>query len=157
MTVCVGLATVTLRLLDPDTLEELASYSLPNRRVNPGGSFNDFTGGGYFYLDHRDRAVVPTTTNHLYVVAQTAGPGFRLARDYDLTGGIGTEDKIVSVIPDWTGRLVFVTAAGVVGAVEPGSGDVRTLDLGEPSRTRSPSTTTAGSTSRPRRRCTAST
>jgi len=131
VTVCVGLGTVTLRLLAPDTLEELASYDLPNRRINPSGSFNDFTGGGYFYLDHRDRAVVPTTRNHLYVVAQTAGPGFRLARDYDLTGDIGTEDKIVSVIPDWSGRLVFVTAAGVVGAVEPDSGEVRTLDLGE--------------------------
>ncbi len=130
-TVCVSAATVTLRLLDPVSLEELASYDLPPRRNNPGGGFNDFTGGGYFYLDHLDRAVVPTSTNHLNVVAQTAGPGFRLARDYDLTGAIGTEDKIVSVIPDWAGRLVFVTKAGVVGAVQRGSGAVRTVDLGE--------------------------
>ena len=74
---------------------------------------------------------MPTSTNHLFVVAQTAGPGFELARDYDLTGAIGTDDKVVSVIPDWKGRLVFVTKAGVVGAVQRGSGDVRTVDLGE--------------------------
>ena len=42
------------------------------RRGCPGGGnvFNDFAGGGYFYLDERDRAVIPTTTRHLYVVRQ---------------------------------------------------------------------------------------
>jgi hypothetical protein len=129
-TVCVGVSSVTLKLLDPVTLEELASYPLPNRRAGTG-TFDDFSGGGYFYLDHRDRAVVPTTTNHVLVVRQTGGPGFEVARDFDLTPRIGTEDKIVSVIPDWSGRLVFVTEAGVVGAVSPGSGKVRTKDLGE--------------------------
>src|SRR5215210_6867829 len=129
-TVCVGTNTVTLKLFDPTTLEERASYNLPPRR--PGtGTFNDFSGGGYFYLDHRDRAVIPTTDNHVYVVAQTAGPGFELHRDYDLTPAIGSEDKIVSVLPDWSGRLVFVTEQGKVGAIRPRSGKVRTLDLGE--------------------------
>ena len=44
------------------------------RRACPGGVsiFNDFAGGGYFYLDHRDRAVIPTTTRHVYVVARSA-------------------------------------------------------------------------------------
>jgi hypothetical protein len=101
-TVCVGTNTVMLKLFDPTTLEELASYNLPPRRPATG-TFNDFSGGGYFYLDHRDRAVIPTTDNHVYVVAQTAGPGFELRRDYDLTPAIGSEDKIVSVLPDWSG------------------------------------------------------
>lgn len=129
-TVCVGVSRVTLKLLDPVTLEELAAFPLPNRRASTG-TFNDFSGGGYFYLDHRDRAVVPTSTNHVFVVRQTDGPGFELARDYDLTEHIGTEDRIVSVIPDWAGRLVFVTKAGVVGAIRPGTGRVHTRDLGE--------------------------
>ena len=34
--------------------------------------FSDFSGGGYFYLDHRDRAVIPTGTNHIQVVGQNA-------------------------------------------------------------------------------------
>ena len=76
-TVCVGVSTVTLQLLDPVTLEQLATYPLPPRRTTPGGGFNDFSGGGYFYLDHRDRAVVPTSTNHLVVVAQTEEEGSR--------------------------------------------------------------------------------
>ena len=130
-TVCVGPVDVTLKLFDPDTLEELASYSLPPRRPGTGGVFNDFSGGGYFYLDQRDRAVVPTSTNHLFVVAQTAGPGFRLARDYDVSGVMGGNDKIVSVLPDWSGRLVFVTKNGVVGAVAKRSGTVHVVRLHE--------------------------
>ncbi len=64
-TVCVGTDTVTLKLSDPTTpWSSSASYNLPPRR--PGtGTFNDFSGGGYFYLDHRDRGCDPrrpTTT-----------------------------------------------------------------------------------------------
>ena len=129
-TVCVSTNTVTLKLFDPDTLAELASYSLPPRRPG-GGTFNDFSGGGYFYLDNHDRAVIPTTTNHIYIVRQTAAPGFVLQRDYDLTPAIGTDDKIESVLPDWSGRLVFVSDAGVVGAIDQSSGAVHTIDLGE--------------------------
>src|SRR3954447_18181186 len=129
-TVCVSTNTVFLKLFDQDTLAEHASYSLPPRRPG-GGTFNDFSGGGYFYLDNHDRAVVPTTDNHIYVVGQTSGPGFALRRDYDLTPAIGSDDKIESVLPDWSGRLVFVTEAGVVGAVTPSTGAVHIIKLGE--------------------------
>ena len=45
--------------------------------------FQDFTGGGYFYLDNQDRVVTATTTHHIYVIAETPGaPGFTLVRDY---------------------------------------------------------------------------
>ena len=68
-TVCVGTNTVTLKLFDP---ERWRSSRRTTCRPAPGaGTFNDFSGGGYFYLDHRDRAVIPTTNNHVYVVAQT--------------------------------------------------------------------------------------
>ncbi len=70
-TICVGVTSPTLKLFDPTTLEELASYRLPTRRLG-AGVFSDFSGGGYFYLDHRDRAVIPTGNRHLQVVAQNA-------------------------------------------------------------------------------------
>ena len=87
----------------------------------PGGGniFNDFAGGGYFYLDESDRAVIPTTSRHLFVVRQTAdGSGFELERDYDLTGAVALGDKIISALPDWSGRFWFVSQAGVVGIVD---------------------------------------
>src|SRR5258708_15162505 len=42
VTVCVGVNTVTLRLLDPVTLESLAAYDLPPRSVGSGGLGNPF-------------------------------------------------------------------------------------------------------------------
>ena len=130
-TVCVGATTPALKLFDPTTLKQLASYRLPNRRLGLD-VFSDFSGGGYFYLDHRDRAVIPTGTNHVRVVGQNrAGTAFVLRRDYDLTGAMARYDKIVSVLPAWTGELVFVTERGLVGAVRRGSGAVRVLPLGE--------------------------
>ena len=130
-TVCVGATTPTLKLFDPVTLEELASYDLPDRE--PGAdTFTDFSGGGYFYLDDHDRAVIPTTSRHVEVVAQTEdAAGLELVRDYDLTAVLADDDKIMSTIPDWSGRLYFVSQQGVVGLVEPGSGDVETIDLEE--------------------------
>ena len=130
MTVCVGLDGPQLQLMDARTLDTLAVLPLPPRIPSGGNPFTDFSGGGYFYLDNQDRAVIPTTTGHVWVVAEGA-TGFRLERDYDLTSAVRTGDKIESVLPDWSGRIWFVTANGVVGYVEPGTGQVRSLDTGE--------------------------
>jgi hypothetical protein len=131
--ICVGLDQPVLAMLDPETLDPLATYSLPPRQ--PGGSdnpFTDFSGGGYFYLDHRDRVVVPTTTRHIYVLAQTDEPGFELKRDYDVSGELAAGDKIISALPDWRGRPWFASRQGVVGWVGRRSETVHKLDLGEP-------------------------
>ena len=70
VTVCVGLEGPKLFMLDAASLATLATFPLPPRIPGGGNVFNDFAGGGYFYLDERDRAVIPTTTRHLYVVRQ---------------------------------------------------------------------------------------
>jgi hypothetical protein len=134
--VCVGIEHPKLVLLDPYTLDLLASFDLPPRVVSAssGNPFTDFSGGGYFYLDQADRAVISTTTRHIWVVGQTSGPlgpGFALERDYDVTGAVPLGDSIISALPDWSGRLWFVSAAGVVGTVEPVSGEVRSMSLAE--------------------------
>ena len=117
VTICVGLDRPVLALKDPITLATLASLNLPPRQPAAASPFNDFTGGGYFVLDDRDRAVIPTTNRHLYVVEQTPEPGFRIVRDIDLNGPLPSDDKIVSVLPDWSGRLWFVAQSGRVGTV----------------------------------------
>ena len=135
--VCVGLDHPKLVLMDPTSLALLASFDLPPRVVNPasgGNPFTDFSGGGYFYLDNLDRAVIPTTTRHIWVVGQTSsplGPGFALERDYDVSSAVPVGDSIISALPDWSGRIWFVSANGVVGTVDPASGAVRSLSLGE--------------------------
>jgi len=132
VTICVGLERPVLVLKDPVTLATLAAYPLPPRQPGTANPFQDFTGGGYFYLDERDRAVVPTTDRHLLVIEQTPAPGFRVVRDVDLNPVLGAQDRIVSVLPDWSGRLWFVTTEGVVGTVARGADTVRVLNTGEP-------------------------
>jgi hypothetical protein len=139
VTVCVGLqgpgaGGAGLYLLDPTTLDELAKYDLPPRQPgSPVGIFTDFAGGGYFYLDNQDRAVVPTTTRHIFVVAERLDqPGFTLQHDYDVTSAVPQGDKIISALPDWSGRIWFVSKAGVVGTVDPATGAVHSLDTKEP-------------------------
>jgi hypothetical protein len=131
VTICVGLDRPVLALLDPHTLQVLAAMQLPVRSAQSvsGGAFNDFSGGGYFFLDHRDRAVLPTNDHHVLEVAITDAPGFAVTRDYDLTKEIDASDGIISVLPDWQGRFWFVTRAGEVGTIDRSSGRVRTLRL----------------------------
>jgi hypothetical protein len=130
VTVCVGLDRPVLALLDPHSLETLAAMPLPLRTVSPGSNpFTDFSGGGYFYLDHRDRAVVPTNDRHILTVSVTPGPGFQVDADYDLSGRIPQGEGIVSVLPDWKGLLWFVTRGGMVGTIDRGDSAVKTMRL----------------------------
>ena len=132
VTVCVGVEGPKLLLLEPRTLETLAALPLPPRMPGGGNLFTDFAGGGYFYLDHRDRAVIPTTSRHVWVVRQTGGgTGFAVERDYDLSAVVLPGDKIISALPDWGGRLWFASTSGVVGTIDPASGAVRSRPLRE--------------------------
>jgi hypothetical protein len=133
VTVCVGLDRPVLALLDPRTLRTLAALPLPLRSLqsSSGNPFTDFSGGGYFFLDHRDHAVVPTTDRRILDVAITAGPGFTVSRSYSVAPQVAEGDGIVSVLPDWSGRLWFVTRSGLVGTIDRDSGEVRTLATGE--------------------------
>ncbi|HEY1597166.1 MAG TPA: hypothetical protein VGF74_17340 [Thermoleophilaceae bacterium] len=130
VTVCVGLDGPQLQLLDPRTLDTLAVFPLPPRIPSGGSPFTDFSGGGYFYLDNQGRAVIPTTTGHIWVVGESA-TGFSLVHDYDISSAVPVGDKIESALPDWSGRIWFVSAKGVVGYVNPSTGAVRSLDTGE--------------------------
>jgi hypothetical protein len=139
-----------LELMDPWTLEELASYALPERSWSfllQGVLPWEYIGAGtYFYLDERDRAVVPTTDDRVLVVQAPApgrAPGFALVREYDLSAHVARlawpqRDSIAWVMPEWSGRREwFATTAGVVGTIERESGaverrrvDYRFEDLG---------------------------
>jgi hypothetical protein len=130
VTVCVGVARPVLRLMDPRTLATIASYDLPPRPPQTIPTiFTSFGGGGYFYLDNLDRAVVPTYDGHILVIA-VQGDAFHLVRDYDLSALVG-DSAIISALPDWSGRLWFATLAGRVGFVQPATGVVRSKLLGE--------------------------
>jgi hypothetical protein len=130
--ICVGLEAPVLQMFDPKTLDSLASMVLPPKQGVSTGVFTDFSGGGYFYLDDKDRVIAPTNSRHLYVIGESDGPGFELQHDYDLTSAVPSGDKIISALPDWSGRIWFASTAGVVGYVDPTDGSIKSIDTKEP-------------------------
>ena len=129
---CGDISGPSLHLIDPDTLQITKSQPLPERKPSKESRLQDLCGGAYFYLDDRDRAVVATTDKHLWVIREVnPGPAFALESDFDLSAALGT-DRATSALPDWDGNLWFVGRyTGVVGVVEPNTGAVHSIVLGE--------------------------
>jgi hypothetical protein len=132
ISVCVGAGGPQLYMFDPNTLATLATFSLPPRQSIPQNVFQDYTGGGYFYLDNHDRVVVSTTTHHIFVIAETPdGSGFTKVGDYDLTHVLSSAENITSALPDSRGLLWFVTKTdGVVGTLNFSTGAIHVKRLG---------------------------
>jgi hypothetical protein len=134
ITICVGGQGPTLAMIDPVTLATKTTMPLPPRSGGGTGStpFNDFSGGGYFYLDNEFRVVTPTNTRQIWVIGTTStesGPAFEVERMYDLSATVAPGEGIVSALPDWDGLIWFVTTRGGVGTVDPESGIVQILAL----------------------------
>ena len=70
------------RVIDPVSLEVLATYDMPTAPDPPGTrQYQNYAGGGYFFLDDKNRIWSATKTSHLFVlqVAQTAAASPRSA------------------------------------------------------------------------------
>jgi len=99
-------------LLTPDSLNVIDTFELPQ------GTDLSVSGAGYFYLDHQERMVVPTTNKHIYHLKVDGNPPkFQLEKDYDLSN-LPDPCHIISVLPDWSGNLWFVTEEGIVGIAD---------------------------------------
>lgn len=119
-----------LRVVDPGSLRTEDSLDLPG----PADASREGLCGTASYLDDQDRVVVATTRRTLRVVATTDGegaPDLTVQSSYDLTGHVTEGDCVVSVTPDWLGRTWWASSEGRVGFVDPGTGRVSALDLGE--------------------------
>ena len=86
------------RLAPIDTLD------LPTAPNPPGqNEYQNFAGGGYFFLDQKDRIWVPTRTDHIFVIATAGGKARGRARlRPDRRPRHGTE-RITSALPDFDG------------------------------------------------------
>ena len=145
---CGGAQNFTLRLVDPVTLKDLATYNLPPRpstlqaaeSANLDKVYSD-SSGAYFYLDNRDRVVVADAAQHpqriRIVQAQDGSWSFVRSDDWDLSTRLphdcttytnplpqGSCDPITGVLPDWHGLLWWITRYGRVGTLDPATGHV---------------------------------
>jgi hypothetical protein len=122
VTTCISATAVELRLMKPD-LSTVASHMLPPREIPPGVNPLQSPGGAYFYVDNKDRAVV-SIGRQIFVVA-IRGNRLERVRTYDLNSVIPSDDQLNSALPDWSGRLWFVTRRhGIVGDLDPATGEV---------------------------------
>jgi hypothetical protein len=133
--VCPSLvAPPQVRVIDPQTLELLASFDMPNATDPPGTkAYQNFAGGGYFFLDRRDRVWSSTKTSHLFVLQVAAdGRSITKLRDYDLTSVLEPDERISSALPDFRGRIWFVSKKnGKVAILNTKTGRIRAIRLGE--------------------------
>lgn len=154
VTVCGTFTGFLVKLLDPKTLDTLAEYKLPQRPstveaitwLDFSKIFKDTSGGAYSYLDDQDRLVLADSRQHIVRLAheRTADGGWRFVvdKEWDLTGHVphdcvtwtnlypsGECDPVTSVMPDWEGRVWWVTRQGRIGTVDPATDAVRAIRL----------------------------
>lgn len=117
----------SLRVVDPETLRPVASQDLPDV---PEGSDCD---GETFYLDATDRAVTATGDRTVVAVrtSHEGEPGLETEPTWDLKPYVPYGDCLVAVAPDWSGRVWWASRAGLVGTIDPATGQVGVVDLGE--------------------------
>jgi hypothetical protein len=141
VSVCVGAVGETLDVFQPHSLHLLATYPLPSEArvgvgsLTGGATSSTFGGGGYFYLDNKDQAVVPTVDGRIVVlrIGRGKAPTITLKQTYNLAPTIGKE-VIESALPDWRGNLWFVTTAGTVGIAKPSGTGANVVRLRTPKR-----------------------
>ena len=135
VSVCPSLvAPPQARVIDPVTLEVLATYDMPTAPDPPGTkTYQNFAGGGYFFLDKQDRIWSATKTSHLFVL-QVAPDGSSITKleDYDLTSVLEDDERISSALPDFQGRIWFVSKRnGKVAILDPKTRKIEAIRLGE--------------------------
>ncbi len=136
ITVCSDFFEMALYAMDPDDLGVFAKHVLPLRESNSGGNIqeimDDTSGGAYFHLDNLDRPIVANAKRVIQrFVLEPEGTRlrWRVEAEWDLNPFLPEGARVTTAIPDWEGRLWFVTRLGVVGVVDPVSGDVQTMQL----------------------------
>jgi sugar lactone lactonase YvrE len=155
VSLCGGFSGFRIVLIDPDTLGLLASYDLPMRpssfefvvKRSLDVVFSDTSGGAYLFMDNKDRVVFGDSLNRIIRLKSVADGGkWRFEEDgrwdmspyfphdcfnYNNLRPTGECDKLTTVMPDHQGRYWWVTRNGRVGTLDPVTGKVALVALGE--------------------------
>ncbi len=149
LAMCASFLGFEINLFEPHTLKLLATHKLVTRpstfeaavKLNLDLIFLDTSGGSYFYLDNEDRVVLADADQRLQRIAhrQTADGRweFHVTDSWDLKPwaphdcfdinnlfASGECDPITSVMPDYAGRIWWVSRFGRVGTLDPASAKV---------------------------------
>lgn len=155
---CANLLHFELHLLDPQTLELRARYTLPPRpstfealfALDPDKIMSD-SSGAYFYLDEQDRVLIPDARQHIRRVGHRKVSDDKAKRErweffeinsWDLREHVphdcvsatkwrtkGECDPITGALPDHAGRIWWVTRHGRLGTIDPETGAIHSMEL----------------------------
>lgn len=150
---CADLISFELQLLEPHTLNLLARYPLPSRpstfhaliTLDPDKIMSD-TSGAYFYLDEQDRVVYADARQRIQRIGHRRNAAgfweFYLIDQWDMSNTVphdcigpinlwpkGECDPITGVMPDYDGRIWWITRRGRLGTLNPQNGTVRATQL----------------------------
>lgn len=153
ISMCGGLSGFRLVLIDPTTLEALASYDLPMRpssfqalvHRDMSLMMSDSSGGAYLFLDNKDRVVLGDSRQMIQRIAVHEDAGqwrFVVEKEWDMRPHVphdcqnydnwfpsGACDMITTVMPDTKGNYWWMTRYGRVGTLNPETGKVKQLHL----------------------------
>ena len=146
---CASFLGFEINLFEPHTLDLLATYKLVTRpstfealvKMNLDIIFLDTSGGSYFYLDNHDRVVLADAAQRIQRIAHRQKDNgeweFYVTDMWDMKSLAphdcldinnwfpqGECDPITSVMPDYQGRIWWVTRQGRVGTVNPDTGNM---------------------------------
>ena len=125
---CGDLLGFRMRIIDPTTLRTVGEGLVTSKRNLASGAnpFTDMCGGTYFSLDSHDVAYVLTVSKQVWKVRVDAA-GFTKLGTFDVAQYVPGDDCLIATLPDWSGRIFFVTQQGRVGVIDPGTGAVKTM------------------------------
>ncbi len=129
VTLCSTLTKVIAYVVDPADLSVLAQQEVGSRTPD----LTDFSGGGYFVLDSRDRIVFPASGGILTALdtgAEAGNAEITVDQQIPVANTMLDGEKVTSVLPDWKDRYWYVGSQGTVGVVSSSGGTARALNLG---------------------------
>lgn len=118
-----------LVMLDPTTLDVLAETE-----AAPRVPIQNSSGGAYFSVDQSGNLIIGPANNAVETWAIETHGGqayFVLRESFDVSGELPQYSLLQDTVVDWQGRQWFLASTGQIGYVEPDTGAVRSIDLGE--------------------------
>lgn len=126
---CTSRSGQALRLVDPDSLRPVETLNLPEAPEDADAR----CASDAAYLDEGGRAVLAAGDRQVLAVGteQDGEPHLGKAQTWDLKPWVPFGDCVVALAPDFSGRIWWASAAGLVGTLDPATEQVGVTDLGE--------------------------
>jgi len=104
-----------INMVHPDTLTIVDELELPKGPL----STDEVPAGSYWYMDNANQMVIATAEQTIWAVPHTPD-GFDREHItvYDLSGEMRAKDSIKCIMPDFLGRVWFVTKFGLLGTLD---------------------------------------